>query len=146
MVTIERSALVNYSAAQMFALVDDIEQYPHFMQGCIAAEVLNRTESEVTGRLTLGKAGLKYSFTTCNRLVPNQVMEMSLIEGPFRSFSATWQFVALTPDACKISLHMAFDWSGGLLGSAMEKLFQYSANSLVDELVNRAHELYGKNS
>jgi ribosome-associated toxin RatA of RatAB toxin-antitoxin module len=142
MVTIERSALVNFSAQQMYALVDDIEQYPQFMQGCIAAEVLSRTETEVTGRLTLGKAGIKYSFTTSNRLVPNEAMQMSLVEGPFNSFGATWRFLALTPDACKVSLHMNFDWSGGLLGSAMEKLFQYSANTLVDELVNRAHELY----
>lgn len=142
MVTIERSALVNFSAQQMYALVDDIEQYPQFMQGCIAAEVLSRTETEVTGRLTLGKAGLKYSFTTCNRLMPNEAMEMSLVEGPFSSFGATWRFLALKPDACKVSLHMSFEWSVGLLGSAMEKLFQYSANSLVDELVNRAHELY----
>jgi ribosome-associated toxin RatA of RatAB toxin-antitoxin module len=146
MIIIERSALVNYSAEQMYTLVDDIEQYPKFMQGCIAAEVLSRTDSEVTGRLTLGKAGLKYSFTTRNRLVPNEVMEMSLIEGPFRSFNATWRFLELTPEACKISLHMSFDWSGGLLSSAMKKLFQYSANSLVDELVSRAQELYGKNS
>lgn len=142
MVTIERSALVNFSAQQMYALVGDIEQYPQFMQGCIAAEVLSRTETEVIGRLTLGKAGIKYSFTTCNRLLPNEAMEMSLVEGPFNNFGATWRFLALTPDACKVSLHMNFDWSGGLLGSAMEKLFQYSANTLVDELVNRAHELY----
>ena len=142
MVTIDRSALVNFSAQQMYALVGDIEQYPQFMQGCIAAEVLSRTETEVIGRLTLGKAGIKYSFTTCNRLLPNEAMQMSLVEGPFNNFGATWRFLALTPDACKVSLHMNFDWSGGLLGSAMEKLFQYSANTLVDELVNRAHELY----
>lgn len=142
MVTIDRSALVNFSAQQMYALVGDIEQYPQFMQGCIAAEVLSRTETEVIGRLTLGKAGIKYSFTTCNRLLPNEAMQMSLVEGPFNNFGATWRFLALTPDACKVSLYMNFDWSGGLLGSAMEKLFQYSANTLVDELVNRAHELY----
>jgi ribosome-associated toxin RatA of RatAB toxin-antitoxin module len=70
---------------------------------------------------------------------------MSLVEGPFRSFNATWRFVELAPDACKVSLHMNFEWSGGLLGGAIQKLFQHSANSLVDELVSRAHELYGKN-
>jgi ribosome-associated toxin RatA of RatAB toxin-antitoxin module len=64
MVSIERSALVNYSAAQMYALVNDIEQYPDFMQGCIAAEILERDEDVVVGKLTLGKAGIRYSFTT----------------------------------------------------------------------------------
>jgi ribosome-associated toxin RatA of RatAB toxin-antitoxin module len=143
MVTIERSALVNYSAEQMYALIDDIEQYPTFMQGCIKAEVLDRTASQVTGRLTLGKAGLKYSFTTRNTVVPGLSMDMELIDGPFKSFDATWHFKPLSESACKVSLIMHFEWAGGFLGAAMEKLFQHSANSLVDALVERAGELYG---
>lgn len=143
MITIERSALVPFSAQQMYALVDDIAQYPQFMQGCIAAEEVSRTPDELVGRLTLGKAGMRYSFTTRNQLIPGERMDMSLIEGPFRSFNATWHFKELTPHACKVSLQMKFDWSGGLLGAAMGKLFQHSANTLVDELVNRAHKIYG---
>lgn len=143
MVTIERSALVQYSAEQMFALVNDIEQYPEFMQGCINAEVLERTEQTLTGRLTLGKAGLKYSFTTRNELEPPNAMYMSLLDGPFRHFDATWRFHSLSAYACKVSLDMKFDWAGGMLGAAMEKLFQHSANNLVDALVGRARKVYG---
>ena len=143
MITIERSALVPFSAPQMYALVDDISQYPQFMHGCIAAEEVSRTDDELIGRLTLGKAGMRYSFTTRNQLVPPERMDMSLVEGPFRSFSATWHFKALTEHACKVSLSMQFDWAGGLLGAAMEKLFQHSANTLVDEIVDRANTIYG---
>lgn len=146
MVTIERSALVSYSAAQMYALVNDIEQYPAFMHGCQSAEVLSRTDHKMVGKLTLGKAGLRYTFTTRNDLVPDESMDMSLIEGPFKNFSAAWRFEALSADACKVSLRMDFEWAGGLLGAAMGKLFQHSANTLVDELVNRAHALYGKSA
>ncbi len=143
MVKIERSALVQYSAEQMFALVNDIEKYPAFMQGCINAEVLERTDSQLIGRLTLGKAGLKYSFTTQNQLEPPTAMNMSLMDGPFRHFDATWQFLPLSETACKVSLDMKFDWAGGMLGAAMEKLFQHSANNLVDALVERARKVYG---
>ena len=143
MVSIERSALVNYSAAQMYALVNDIEQYPNFMQGCIAAEILERDEDVVVGKLTLGKAGIRYSFTTRNTLVPNESMRMKLVEGPFRSFDATWRFTSLSDSACTVSLEMHFEWSGSLLGAAMEKLFQHSANSQVDSVIARARVLYG---
>jgi ribosome-associated toxin RatA of RatAB toxin-antitoxin module len=143
MITIERSALVPYSADQMYALVDDVTQYPQFMHGCIAAEVVSRTPEELIRKLTLGKAGLRYSFTTRNLLTAGVRMDMTLVEGPFRSFSATWHFKALTPEASKVSLVMHFEWAGGLLGAAMEKLFQHSANSLVDEVVNRAQKVYG---
>lgn len=143
MITIERSALVPFSAVQMYELVNDVSQYPQFMHGCIAAEEVSRTPEELVGKLTLGKAGLRYSFTTRNVLTAGERMDLTLVEGPFRSFSATWHFKALTADASKVSLVMHFEWAGGLLGAAMEKLFQHSANSLVDEVVNRAHKVYG---
>ena len=41
---IDRSALLMYPAQSIFALVNDIESYPHFMDGCVGAEVLARSE------------------------------------------------------------------------------------------------------
>lgn len=143
MTRIDRSALVMHSAQQMYALVDDIEHYPAFMQGCQAARVVSRTDDEVVGELTLGKAGLRYSFTTRNRLTPGQQMQMELVEGPFRTFRASWHFQPLAENACKVSLSMEFDFAGGLVGMALESLFNHSANTLVDALVERAHKLYG---
>lgn len=144
MTVIERSALVPYSARQMYELVDDIERYPEYMQGCQAAEVIERNDNELIGRLTLGKAGIRQSFTTRNRLMPYQEMEMSLVEGPFTQFGARWQFQELTEQACKVMLRMEFAFSGGLVGMALEKLFNHSASALVDDVVQRADSLYGK--
>jgi ribosome-associated toxin RatA of RatAB toxin-antitoxin module len=143
MTTIERSALVPYSAGQMFRLVDDIESYPAFMQGCQDARVVERRDDEVVGELTLGKAGIRQSFTTRNRLEPPHRMEMSLVEGPFTDFSAIWTFEPLSDQACKVTLRMRFRFSGGLMGLALSKLFNHSANALVDDVVARAGHLYG---
>jgi ribosome-associated toxin RatA of RatAB toxin-antitoxin module len=89
MTRIDRSALVMYSARQMYDLVNDIESYPLFMQGCQKARVISRTDSEVIGELTLGKAGLQHSFTTRNTVKPGEEMCMGLVEGPFRTFGAS---------------------------------------------------------
>ena len=144
MTRIDRSALVMHSAQQMYELVNDIEDYPQFMQGCQKARVISRTEDEVVGELTLGAAGLSHTFTTRNSLVPGQEMQMHLVEGPFREFGASWHFKALSPEACKVSLQMEFDFAGGIMGFALEKLFNHSANNLVEALVNRANEVYGQ--
>ena len=143
MTRIDRSALVMHSAQQMYELVNDIEHYPKFMQGCQQARVISRTEEEVVGELTLGAAGLSHTFTTRNTLVPGVEMQMHLVEGPFRQFGASWHFKALSPEACKVSLQMEFEFAGGLMGYALEKLFNHSANNLVEALVNRAAEVYG---
>ncbi len=142
MTSINRSALVEYSAEQMFDLVNDIEHYPQFMQGCVSAQVLSQSDTELVGELRLAKAGISQQFTTKNTLLRPERIDMSLVEGGFKNFTSQWTFDALTTNACKVSLSMEFEFKSGLMGFAAEKLFSSSANNLVDAIVQRAHEVY----
>lgn len=142
MTSINRSALVEYSAEQMFDLVNDIEHYPQFMQGCVSAKVLSQSDTELVGELRLAKAGISQQFTTRNTLLRPERIDMSLVEGGFKNFSSQWTFDALTTNACKVSLSMEFEFKSGLMGFTAEKLFSSSANNLVDAIVQRAHEVY----
>ena len=51
---IARSAIVEHSAAQMYALVDDIETYPRFLPWCLEARVAPVGDKK---RATLNTAG-----------------------------------------------------------------------------------------
>jgi len=143
MSTIDQSALLPYSAGQMFALVNDIEAYPEYMDGCIGAEILEKTGNQVTARLDLGKMGLRYSFTTRNTLVEPESMTMALVEGPFRHFEATWTFSALNENACKVSLKMEFEFATGLVDAVMKRLFDTTSRNLVNAVCQRAQQRYG---
>ena len=140
---IDQSALLPYLAGQMFALVNDIEAYPEYMEGCIGAEILETTGNQVTARLDLGKVGLRYSFTTRNTLVEPESMTMALVEGPFRHFEATWTFRALNENACKVSLKMEFEFATGLVDAVMKRLFDTTSRNLVNAVCQRAQERYG---
>ena len=133
MTRIQQSALLPYSAGAMFELVNDIASYPEFMDGCLGAEVLSQEEHEVLARLDLGKAGLRYSFTTRNHLQPPTTMVMELVDGPFKYFDARWNFTELQQDACKASLDMA-----------LKSLFDAACKNLVNAVCRRADKLYGQ--
>jgi len=144
MVHISRSALLPYSAARIFALVDDIASYPLFMQGCVAADIIERRPESVTARLTLGKAGLRHAFTTCNLLQPPLRMQMKLVEGPFRSFSAEWRFTGLADTACKVEFDIEFEFSASLVDAVLAGLFENTASEMVNAIVKRAEQIHGK--
>ena len=55
MTEIQRSALLPYAAEQVYQLVNDIEAYPQYMDGCVGAEVLARSEKMVEARLDLAR-------------------------------------------------------------------------------------------
>ncbi len=49
--TLKRSALVPYTARQMFELVNNIEDYPRFLPWCTKSDVKKRTDEEVIAEL-----------------------------------------------------------------------------------------------
>lgn len=143
MTRIERSALVAFSAQQMFDLVNDIAAYPQYMEGCVGSEVLERQGREVVARLDLSKFGVSQSFVTRNQLTPPAQMSMVLEEGPFERLVGCWDFKVLGDQACKVSFELEFELSNKLLGKAAGKLLGSVANDLVDGLCRRADQVYG---
>ena len=141
MTTIQRSALVPFAATAMYQLVNDIEAYPQFMDGCVGAQILARSDDSIEARLDLAKSGLRYSFTTRNRLYPSERIELTLVEGPFNAFAGTWSFRPLGEHASKMELYLEFEMSGRLLSFAARKTFDGIANLMVDALVKRAYQL-----
>ncbi|HSP00211.1 MAG TPA: type II toxin-antitoxin system RatA family toxin [Thioalkalivibrio sp.] len=143
MTSISRSALVPYSPAQMFDLVNDIESYPRFLPGCRSATVHSRDADSIKATLELAKGAVRKSFTTCNRLQKDKMIEVRLVEGPFRRLEGFWRFDALESGACRVSLDMEFEFSNRLVGLAIGPVFHQIASTLVDSFVRRAREVYG---
>lgn len=144
MTTVSRSALLPYTAAEVFALVDDIESYPQFLPWCKSATILSRSEDEVRAALELSKGGVNKSFTTCNRMKKDKIIEMRLVEGPFHHLEGFWRFDPLGEQASKVSLDMEFEFSSRLLGMTVGPVFNQIAGTLVDSFCKRAVEVYGK--
>lgn len=140
---IERSALINYSAAQMYDLVSDVEAYPDYMIGCADARILERNGSHVRARLELAKAGLHQSFTTRNQLDPPHGIRMELDEGPFKLFRGLWKFEPLDETSCKVSFQLEYEFSSFLIGLAAGPLINSMVEDQVDAVCERAKTLYG---
>lgn len=141
-IEIRRSALVNYTPAQMFDLVNDVEAYPKRFSWCASAQVLEREGDALVARLDLKFAGLRQSFTTRNTTEPPRRLCMQLVEGPFRSLDGVWEFNALGEHGCKIALSLDFDYVG--IGAGAIKLgFQSLATRMVDDFSREAGRAYG---
>jgi len=139
---IARSAIVEHSAEQMFALVDDIESYPRFLPWCRAARVDERTEERVQATLSVGMRGLKQTFSTRNELRPPEAMDMRLLKGPFRHFTAAWRFRPLSAQACSVEFSLEYEMAGPL-ARMLEPLFDHIADTMVDAFTRRADDLHG---
>lgn len=143
MAIVKKSALVPYSAAQMFDLVYDVGAYPRFLPWCHSSRVLSETEDKICGQIEVARIGIRQTFSTCNRFERNRYMSIDLLDGPFRKLVGAWRFTPLREDASKVELELDFEFSGGLIDKAFGTVFHQIANTLVDAFCKRAEEVYG---
>lgn len=143
MAVVHKTVFVAYSAAQMFALVDQVEEYPKFLPWCDQVDVIQRAQGHLTAALSINYHGIKQRFTTENSNLPPNKMQMNLVEGPFKHLTGCWKFTELRADACKIEFDLSYEFSSKLLEHLIGPVFSKIANSFVDSFCTRAEALYG---
>ena len=141
---VSRSALVPYSARQMYVLVEDVESYPDFLPWCGGAVLHWRDGEVLEGSVEMHVAGLRRSFRTRNRMREYDAIDMELVEGPFSHLSGGWHFTALDHLGCKVSLEVEFEVRSRATNQLLGRYFEQICNSLVDAFVRRAEDIYGK--
>lgn len=142
MTIIHRSAIVPHTPEEMYLLVNAIEEYPTFIPWCHGTEVHSRDDDEIHATLHFEGGGMRKSFTTCNRLQKNKMIEMRLVNGPFKHLEGFWRFEQQS-NGCHVQLDMEFELASKLMALAFGPVFNQVANTLVDAFSKRAVEVYG---
>mgnify|MGYP000314747675 CR=1 FL=1 len=145
MKTVNKSVLIWYSAAEMFALVTDIASYPQFLPWCDQSAVLAEDEQGMTAKVGLSMAGLRQSFTTRNTHVKDRKVSLKLVEGPFSKLDGHWGFTPVgkaSDRACKVEFTLSYDFDNAALAALVGPVFDKIAGSLVDAFVKRAGQVY----
>jgi|TARA_B110000977_G_scaffold201683_1_gene297743 ribosome-associated toxin RatA of RatAB toxin-antitoxin module len=125
----------------MYALVNDVESYPEFLDGCSKVDLIESSKTSMTARLHLAKAGLSYQFVTQNTLTADEKIVLELQDGPFDYLRGSWIFTPLRHDACKVEMALEFGVTG-LKGKALGGLFSPIAANMVDAFCKRADNVY----
>ena len=142
MKSVVRSALLPFTAGQMFDVVNDVARYQEFLPWCSGSEVIEASSDHMLARLTISKGGLSQDFITKNTLHRPHGIEMDLVEGPFTALKGQWKFVQLGDEGCKIEMNLTFSFSTRLMNLAIGKTFEHAVDTLVDAFCERASRIY----
>jgi ribosome-associated toxin RatA of RatAB toxin-antitoxin module len=139
---VERSAIVPFSAAQMFDLVNDVARYPQFLPWCTASSVEESGAMERIASLHIERGVLRSRFTTRNRLTPHAEIMMELVDGPFRNLSGQWRFHPIGEEGARVSFRVEFEFRNPLTAMAFNAVFESMCATIVDAFAARAREVY----
>ena len=146
MKTVNKSVLIWYSPAEMYALVTQVDKYPEFLPWCDHARVLDTDAEGVTAEVGIAFSGIRQTFTTRNTHVQDQTVGMKLVKGPFSQLEGEWRFLPVGKGAerasrVELTLHYGFD--NGALAALVGPVFDRIASSMVEAFVARAEQVYG---
>ncbi|WP_414462739.1 type II toxin-antitoxin system RatA family toxin [Hyphomicrobium sp. DY-1] len=138
---------VRFSAAQMYALVADIEKYPEFLPLCTGLTVLSRLPQgegeELTARMSVGYKSIAENFTT--RVVTNPAelrIDVSYLDGPFKHLDNRWRFMDDATGSA-VDFFIDYEFRSKLLGVLMGSMFDQAFRRFTQAFEERAAKIYG---
>jgi ribosome-associated toxin RatA of RatAB toxin-antitoxin module len=146
MKTVNKSVLLWYSPAEMYALVTDVARYPEFLPWCDRSRVIEVHADGMTAEVGIAFGGLHQSFTTRNTHTEPHRVQLKLVDGPFSTLAGDWAFSPIgdgSQRACKVELTLNYGFENALLGRMIGPVFDKIASSLVEAFVKRAEQVYG---
>jgi len=140
----EQTRIVPVSAQKMFDVVLDIERYPEFLPWVAEARVLSRGEDELSAELVASVAGRRIAFRTIDRFHPGKLIEIRLLEGPFRFLESVWSFQDLGKNQAKVHFSIEFAFSSRMLDLIASPVFEKAARTMVQAFEARVRALEGR--
>lgn len=134
----EETRVLPCSAQDMYDAVMDIESYPEFLPWVADARILTRDNDELTAELIAELAGMRHSFRTLDRFMPGKLIEIRLIDGPFKFLESLWSFDQLGESSCRVHFSIEFEFKNMMLDLVASPIFSTACRSMVHAFEKRA--------
>jgi len=136
----EETRLLPCSAQEMYDAVMDIEADPIFLPWVAEARVLTRDSDLLTAELVAELAGMRHSFKTTDRFMPGKLIEIRLLEGPFKFLESLWSFEQVGESSCRVHFSIEFEFKNMMLDMVASPIFSSACRSMVHAFEKRAME------
>ena len=139
--------ILPYTAAQMYALVADVANYPKFLPWTAAARI--RSVQDM-GDHQVMLADLVISFKVFRERFGSKVtlwpalrqIDTEYLDGPFSHLQSRWQFADVA-GGCEVKFDVDFAFRNRLLQGAAGLFFNEAMQRVVRSFERRAKELHG---
>lgn len=140
---------VPHSAAEMFDLVADVEQYPRFVPFCRDLKVRRRERGEddtevLVADMTVAYKLIKETFTSRVALDRAQMrILVKYLNGPFSRMENRWGFHPIGDSSCEVEFFLAYEFKSRALAFVMGAMFDAVFRRFAAAFERRADAVYG---
>lgn len=137
------SRVLPYRREVLFALVADVESYPDFVPGWIAATIVRRQGDIYSTDQTVRFGPFAERFTTKTVLSPPAEILVTAIDGPLERLVLAWRFRALAERGCELTLDADLQLRSAILEALSRQRLGDGLAAVFAAFEDRARHLYG---
>jgi len=141
---------VRHSAADMFELVADVENYPEFVPLCRDLKVRQRSPAGegveiVVADMTVSFKLVRETFRSRVTLdKPNLQILVEYLQGPFSHMQNRWSFKPAGEGACEVEFFIDYEFKSRMLALLMGSMFDLAFRRFAAAFEARADQVYGR--
>jgi coenzyme Q-binding protein COQ10 len=139
---------VGHSAADMFALVADVERYPEFVPLCRSLNVRRRVTTPegrevLTAQMTVAYKMIRETFTSRVSLDRSGLsISVEYLDGPFRHLENRWLFQPVDEQSCEVEFFITYEFRSRALGLLMGSVFDHAFRRFAEAFERRADAVF----
>lgn len=135
-----------HSAAQMYALVADVDRYEEFLPWVVGTRIRSNSDTEMVADVIVGFKGLREQFTS--RVVKssgNRTIEVDYLDGPLKQLHNEWVFRERDGGGSYVDFYVEFTFKNRVFEKLAGQMFSKALHKMTSAFVERAGEVYGSN-
>ena len=133
---IKKEAIILEDIEKVFNIVNRVNLYKNFVPYCVDSIIISEENNQMKARLDFNIKGLKTTFTTQNIIENNKIIQMKLVDGPFKYLDGEWKFTEID-DKTLIELKINYEVQSKIIdytiSKSLEKIMDYLVKAFVSE-------------
>ena len=138
MIVIEKKIKCNNS--KLFNILNDINKYPYFFEGCSFGKKTNISKSTYDGILNINFMDKIIELKTKNKVLDNKLIYFNLVDGPFKRLNGFWSLTNINENYTLVSFNIDYE----LKNFFIDKASKLISKAIIDSLVNNFKIKVGK--
>ena len=130
MIVIEKKIKCNIG--KLFNILNDINKYPYFFEGCSFGKKTNISKSTYDGILNINFMDKIIELKTKNKVLDNKLIYFNLVDGPFKRLNGFWSLTNINENYTLVTFNIDYE----LKNFFIDKASKLISKSIIDSLVN----------
>ena len=130
MIVIEKKIKCNIG--KLFNILNDINKYPYFFEGCSFGKKTNISKSTYDGILNINFMDKIIELKTKNKVLDNKLIYFNLVDGPFKRLNGFWSLTNINENHTLVKFNIDYE----LKNFFIDKASKLISKTIIDSLVN----------